>query len=284
MADAATPRRTVSTQGTVTVRQRPAVLLMKVRLRATEPTLELGLTRLKAQGEAARQWLSRLGAERVACGEPHFDEQIDKDPLTKARAATAKAIGRHLPGAAAAGDGKRGVNVVVTAQWPIAALSAEQTLVLVDRLRFEAAADSGTAEAAEEPPAWATPQEQMQALMAQMQQPPVDDGTPQFLFIARLDDEQLERAVAEAFARAVRNAERLARAAGLRLGPLTALNHVYGRPGEGRADLLLERQRCAALLASMAVELGEHDLVSEDLRAAEFVVTVHATHTLDRAP
>jgi hypothetical protein len=282
MADANVFRRSISTTGTVTVRQRPSLLLMKVRLRATEPTLELGLAKLKAQCEAASQWLRRLGADRVEFGEPHFDDQTDKDPVTKMRVVAARAMGKHL-GAAAPAPRQRGVNVVATAVWPIEALSADETLVLLDRLRFEAAEDAGPAEAAEEPPpSWASPEEQMREMMARMQQPPEDDRTPQFLFVFRLAEEQAEKATAEAFSRAHRNAERLARAAGLRLGGLTSLHYSHGAGGENRPDKLMERQRCAALLAGSSYDLREHESVSDDPRPAEFIVSVTAGHWLEQ--
>src|SRR5262245_24187717 len=174
MADANPSRTTVSASGAVTVRQRPSLLLMKVRLRAAEPTLELGLSKLKAQCDAASQWLKRLGALRVEFGEPHFDDQTDKDPMTRMRVAAARAMGKR-PGPPPTANRERGVNVVATAVWQIEALSADQPLVLLDRLRFEAAEDAGSAEAAEETPSWASPEEQIREMMTRMQQLPEDD-------------------------------------------------------------------------------------------------------------
>jgi hypothetical protein len=273
-------RMTVRTDGVATVRQRPSLLLMKHRLRAAESTLELGLARLKAQREAASQWLKRLEAVRVEFGEPHFDDQTDKDPLTKLRTATIKGLGKRLA-AGAADDRRGGVNVVLTAVWDISAMSAEQTLLLLDRLRFEAAEDAGPAESAEEPPGWNTPEEQMREIFTQLHQPPPDDRAPQFLFVARLSDEQMEKAEAESFARARRNAERLARAAGLSLGKLESLYCGAGGLRESRPNRMMERQRCEALLAGSTYELGEQESVSDDLRSAEFTITVNVSYLLE---
>jgi hypothetical protein len=75
-------------------------------------------------------------------------------------------------------------------------------------------------------------------------------------------------------------AERLAHAAGRRLGELSALNSSpYG--GDSRADRLMERQRCAALLGASSYDLREGEVVSEDSRAVEMTVSVHATHHLE---
>jgi hypothetical protein len=283
------------------VRQRPSLLLMNVRLQAAEATLELGLSKLKKRCAAAVPWLKQLGAVRVEPGEPHFADQADTDPVTKIRAATAKAmaLGRRS-GEAAGRKRERAVSVVLTAAWDVATMTAEETLVLVDRLRFEAApdggapeapaAEAGAAEAAEELPPWATPEERLQAqmherlreMMTPIQQPPADDEAPQFLFIARLGEEQLEKATAEALVRAREEAERLARPAGLRLGLPSSLHVRFGGIGDGRdVHKLMEQRRCAALLAGSSYELGEHDIVSDDPRAAEFTVHVSVSYSVE---
>jgi hypothetical protein len=270
----------VMSSGTVTVRQRPSLLLMKVPLHAAEATLELGLTRLKKQCEAASQWLKRLDALRVEFGEPHFAGQADTDPLKQMRAATALALGQATA-KKPSGERKRDVNVVLTALWDIAAMSAEQTLVFVDRLQFEAAPDAGAAEPAEETQPWATPEEQVHRFMAHIAQPPADDRAPQFLFIAQLSEEQLAKASAEAFTLARQNAERLARTVGMRLGKLGFVHYGVGAPEITRADKLLQRQRCGALLAGTSYDLGEHEIVSDHPQSAEFTVKVDVHYQLE---
>jgi hypothetical protein len=275
------PRTSVTCHGSVSVRQRPALLLMKLRLRATGSTLELRLADLKRRREAASRWLQRLGAARVDFGEPYFPNLIGKDPLSGMRDAAGRALG-SAPAAPAAPERGQEVSAVLTATWPIAALSPEETLVLVDQLRFEAATEAGAPEPPDEPPAWASPQERLHEMMAHLRRPQEDDGTPQFLFIARMDEEQREKAAVEAFARARQNAERLARAAGMGLGPLAsvvqlglgAVEHVRG------AARFMERQRCAALLAGTSYDLAEQEAVTDDPRSAEFIVSVTVSYFL----
>jgi hypothetical protein len=280
MADPGFSRITVNSTGTVTVRQRPTILLMKVRLRANEPTLELGLAKLKVQTNAASQWLARLGAGSVTIGEPHFDEHVEQDPVTKMRTVTASNVGKQLGGAGPDSD-EHGVNVVVTALWQVASKSAEEILVLLDRLRFEASDDDNAPEAADESPTWTSPEEQFRGIMSQMFQPPSVDRRPKFLFIARLEAERLEASLEEAFSRACANSEQLARAAGLRLGRLSPVNYGHARVAEGRPDKMMERQRCAALLAGTTYDLGDYDVVSDDPRPAEFTVSVNVHHMLE---
>jgi hypothetical protein len=155
MSDANRRRMTVSSGANVTVRQRPSLLLMKLQLHAEGATLELGLADLKRQCAEASQWLRRLGAGRVDAGDPHFADQSAEDPMKAMRAATFRAMGKQ-PAGAAPGGRRREVRAVLTAAWEIAPMPAEEVLVLVDRLRFEAA---GVGEATEEPSPWATPEE-----------------------------------------------------------------------------------------------------------------------------
>jgi hypothetical protein len=279
MTDANLPRTTITSSGTVTVRQRPSLLLMMVRLRAAEVTLELRLANLKKQCEQTSQCLKRLGAVSVEFGEPHFADQADKGPV-KALRATVRPIGK-APAEELRAQRRRDVNVVVTAMWDIASMSAEESLVLVDRLRFEAAEDARPAETTEEIPPWATPAEQLREVMARIQEPFEEDRSPQILFIARLGEEQLDKACAEAFSRARQSAERLARAAAKRLGRLSALHLVGGGRGSLRADNMMDQQRCGAMLAESSYDLGDNEMVANDPRPAQFTVSVNVSYHVE---
>src|SRR5262245_14618259 len=279
MTEANTLRQTVNSSGAVTVRQRPALLLMKTPVLADESTLELGLTKLKAQCEATSRWLNRLGAVRVEVGEPHFADQGDRDPMVKMQNLARRAA-RRRPAQASTRQ-RAGVRAVLTATWEIASMSAEEIIILLDRLRFEVAGDSNSTEAPDEPSQWAAPEEQLRDLMAQFQQPPVDDTAPVFLFVARLEAEQLEKAMAEAFSRARESAERLARAAGLRLGPLATVFANPHAPDPARSYKLIEQQRCMSLLDGCSYELRDNECVSDDPRTTGFIVSVNVSYYLE---
>ena len=270
-------RTTVTSNGVATVLQRPALLLMKLRVLASEGTLELGLGKLKEQCEATTRWLTRLGAARVTTGEPHFADQADLDPVSKMRAITGRAS-RKRPAADVPGGTNRGVRAVLTAVWEVASMTTEEVLVLVDRLRFEAAGDGTASDAPEEPPSWTPPEEQIREMMAQLHQPPADDPAPVFLFVSRPGAAQLESATAEAFSRAREGAEQLARAAGMRLGKLSA---VHGGGATLDAARLMDRQRCAALLAGCTYYPRDDEIVSDDPRSVEFKVSVLASYHLE---
>lgn len=259
--------------GSVTLRQRPTRLVMRLVLHAAEATLELGLANLRKRCAAASQWLKRLDADAVEMGEPHFAGQAESEPAKQMRAATAMALTRRT-GKAATAERRREVNVVATATWPIADKSSEETLVLMDRLQFELAHDAGTSDVAEEPPEWFEPEEQMQAMLARMTEPPPVDRAPQFLFIATVSEKQLAQAYAEAFAMARQQAEQLTQAMNMRAYRLASIHPTFGALDPLRTDRIMARHRCAALLAGCTLDLTDHDIVSDSPLPAEVVVKV----------
>lgn len=271
MSDEDCPRATVSTSATATVKVRPALLLMSMRVRATEATLELGLAESRKRGADAVRRLARLGAARAEAGEPHADEHANPDPMAKM---IAERLPRRSAGATAE---RRGVNVTVTAVWELAGLSFDEVLLLVDRLRFDAAVDDAPPEPPRAAQPWAGPEEQLQAIMAQATAPPPEDRSPKFIYISRPDEGQLLRATAAAYETARRGADRLARATGHRLAGLASMNVTTTE----RADLLMERQRVAALLAASAYDLQDGEVATEDPRGS-ITVSIHASFRLDR--
>ncbi|QJW97760.1 SIMPL domain-containing protein [Frigoriglobus tundricola] len=274
MTESTRPRSIVSTDATAVIRQRPAVLLMLVRVRAAGATLDLGLAEVRQLAADAVRRLTRLGAVRAWAGDPHPDDQANPDPLARMRA-----VAGRVP--AKAPTHRPGVNVTVAATWDIAGLLADGVLTLVDQLQFDAAADASPSEPPEAPadPPWADPAQQIQRMLANAAEPP-DDRAPKFVYIARPTEEQLAQAASEAYLVARHRAERLAGATGLRLGAVFSLN--YGHPvGGGRPDRLMADQRCAALLASVGYVLGDGEIASEDPRAIELAVSVHVAHHLE---
>ncbi len=273
-----TPARSIVTSGaTTTLRLKPSILVMLVRLRAAEATLELGLASVKQRAADASLRLNRLGATRVDTGEPHEDDRANPDPMARMRAA--RMPRRHQPAEAPLPE-RRGVNINLTATWDIDGKSVEEVLMLVDQLRFDAAADADTpSQPVADPPSWSTPQEQMRVFMAQMAEQQ-DDRSPKFLYLARPTDEQLAQATADAYATARRTAERLARAVGRRLGELVSLG-TASIAAEHRSDRVMERQRCAALVEASSYVLQEGEVVSEDPRTVLLPINVHTGHHLE---
>src|SRR5580698_5071439 len=126
---------TVHCNGSCSVRTRPSELLLKTRLRVDDATLDLRLAKLKQLCQMTAEWLKRLGATRVDFGDPYFSSQANKDPLKRLHPA-ARALTKPPTGGSTR-DHTRDVEVIVTALWDISAMTAEETLILMDRLWFE---------------------------------------------------------------------------------------------------------------------------------------------------
>lgn len=220
--------------------------------------------------------LTRLGASSVEMGEPYLDERAEVDPISRARAALksrVQQVKHSLPE-------QPGANVTLSATWDIGSLSADQTLLLVDQLRFDAAVDAEIKPSNPSTSEWQDPEAKLTAMLASLSTPPPADLSPQFLFIARPTDEQLLVATTDAYNSATKIASRLAKATGRVLGELTSINHTQSL-AEGRADRILERQRCLALIESSTFTLLEGDVASEDARMIDIKVTVHTNFKLE---
>ena len=259
--------------GLITLRRTPSTLLMKHVLHAKEATLELGLLSLQKQSDASGEWLRGLKADRIEFGEASFSLEGDQDPMSQIRAQSHKQIAL-LTGAPQPASREREVHRVVTAIWNIEALSAEQILVFTDRLEFELSLDEPEPETTAPITEWSTPAEQMQSIMAAMEQSGQNDGKPQLIYLSRLSDTDREAAIRQGIVLAREHADRLARAADGRLGRVTYLSENLRDASLTRQSLMLSRQKCMGMLAGSQYELKENEIVSDDPRSVEFFVEV----------
>lgn len=272
------PRATANANASVTVRCRPTVMLLVLRVRSEQATLELGLADAKRQSDEVGRRLTKLGATRVWAGEPHQDDQADTDPMARMQAAAASRMKRT---AGAPADRRPAVNITLAASWDVAGKPVEEVLLLVDQLRFDVALDEEPQPKAETPD-WSDPVASIQKMMTAMSaaaEPKPGDRSPTFLFIARPDDGVLAGAAGDAFRHARGKAERLAHAAGRRLGEVSSV--MYGHAGAERPDRLMERQKWNAVLSAACYDLQDGDAATDDPRAAEVTLSVHATFVLD---
>lgn len=268
-------------QGTVNVRQPPTRLMMKLPLQATGNTLELGLNALRKQAIAAERWLQGLGANTILVGDPQFVETVSQDPLKKARELAARAMGRGKSTHQDAARTKT-VTLFLTAFWDIASKSAEERLVLLDRLQFEASSDIPAEEKVTVPDLeQLSDPMQMQAMLAEMMTPKEEPRQAHFLFVSQLDEASVFRAYQEAYHQAVRKAEMLANCAGHSLGRLESVSYGYGGDHSSSVHRHMEMQSCQAILAGTGYQPGEFESVSEQPTAAEFRLSVSVHYGSD---
>jgi hypothetical protein len=257
---------------------------MQVQLVESADSVDVALGMVKERAEAAKQLLQDLEAEDIELGEFVLSDLDDSDSHGQAKMAkrTAEVIarrqafGRPTPTNPAQSDADAKVQMGLSAQWSLAG-DSDEALLFVAKLR-RALADIGGAgsEDEETTPVWSTPAEEMQALMSAAK------GSrnvciPRFFFVSRLSEEQRDKALAEAFERARETAERLARAAGRKLGEL---KHLSESP---HLDHSAQRSQVRQQLSGEEWPESSHtayEIVWDDLRAGRFVVSVSTSFEL----
>jgi hypothetical protein len=211
---------------------------MYIELVAKGKSLEEALTKLKDRREAAKVQLDAMGADKdsIALGTPRRSsaqgqqqqqiEMMVMQRITSRGRAVPK--GLQVPKSVA-------VSTTLTAEWPLKAETPEALLLELETLKEKVtAADLAGVKQAEK---LSPEEEELAEEMAQMMQNRGEEaapvGQPVFIYVARITPEDRDKAMARAFAKARTQAEMVARAAGVKLGPLVGLSgHVQG----GRAQ------------------------------------------------
>jgi uncharacterized protein YggE len=218
---------TVSGSGTVEIKRQPDILRVQFEVMARGKTLKEALDKLKARREEVRAELVKLGAgkDAVTFGDPGLadDGSNRRDRVEMLIRERNRALGKPKP----KGDAPAIVAVTVRAEFPLAAAEPEAFLVAARELQQKVrAADLGGLKDKGK----LTPEEEEAAAEAigggnGDDEPP--RGEPMFLYVSKIAEAERSKALAEAFARAKRDAERLARAAGGELGGLHHLANQF---------------------------------------------------------
>ncbi len=274
-------RPTVSAEGTAIIRQRPSCLVMVGSIEASETTLELTLKSLSQKRVAVSRWLESLEATDIKFGEPRFPNQVDPDPVRMVQQRTRQRIRRSSRNEEEEQENKR-VVVSYSAVWPIAEKSSDEVLIFVDRLQFESEGLTGSKQEPEEvaTPSWSDdPMEEIQSMMAGFPPDSIEKET-HFLFLSRVNDAQLEEAMAEAFADAKLKATRIARAAEAELGELQNAHSLRSETESMYSWHQIQRRSTMPLLTEAPFCVRKDEFVTESPRTVEFVLTVHVTYAL----
>jgi uncharacterized protein YggE len=233
---------TVSGSGTVEIKRQPEILRVQFEVMARGKTLKEALDKLKARRDEVRTELVKLGARKdaVTFGDPGLAEDGTnrRDRVEMLIRERNRALGKPKP----KGDTPAVVAVMVRAEFPLAAADPEAFLVAARELqeKVKAAELGGLKDKSK-----LTPEEEEAAAEAIGGPGPGDGepprGEPVFLYVSKITEQERSKALAEAFAKAKREAERLARAAGGELGGLHHLanqfqsvidpDELYGRRG-----------------------------------------------------
>jgi uncharacterized protein YggE len=223
------PVRSISGQGVVVVKRNPTTMRVTIQLNESGKTLPEALNNLKDRRELAITQLEKLGARREAMliGEP----SIPADDPNKARMMAALAMSNARGGLRKTKGPTTPTSVAaqsfIGAEWKLPSGSLEEMLLIVKPLQDKiAAADlAGLNEKKKQTPQEEELSEEMQMMQQAYQNPnETKPGEPRYFFIAELSAEERQKATAAAFEKARKNAERLATAAGLKLGKLQSIH------------------------------------------------------------
>ncbi|NQU26643.1 MAG: SIMPL domain-containing protein [Candidatus Nealsonbacteria bacterium] len=232
-AGAATlPAGTVEGVGNVTLKQPATIVRMHLQLTGKGKTLEESFEKLKIRRGEATAKLEKLavdtdsiewGTPGLSAIESAYQQQFEA--LVRQRLSSGQSVpkGLKIPRTVT-------TTVSLNAEWPIAAEGHEKLLVAMQALQKQIRdADlAGLKQPEKLSPEEQELAEEMAAMMEDSGegQPPV--GEPSFVYVARITDQQVDDAMAEAFKKARLAATRLARAAGMTLGPLASLSGSGG--------------------------------------------------------
>jgi len=224
---------TVSGTGSVEIKRQPETLRVQIELMARGKTLKEALDKLKARREEAQATLIQLGARKdgIILGDATTADDLagrqgDVDRMMRDRnRALNKPPGKVETASIVSG--------VIRVDFPLPARGADEFLLASRGLQEKIkSADLGGLKDKGK----LTPEEQ-EAIEEAVGRPRRGDegevrGDPLFFYVSKISEEERSKALAEAFAKAKRDAERLARAAGAELGALHRITNPYSGGGD----------------------------------------------------
>jgi len=294
-------KETVAGVGAVVLHRQPTAMRMYLSLPGKGKNLEEALAKLRQRRETALAELEKLKVDKdsITLGNPTAATSMSDaqrrrqfEQMVRQRMRASGAKGGKVPKLPEVVS----VGMMLTAQWPLEAKDPEQLLAAAHGLQqqLKAADLAGAKDKAKDA---LTPEEQelveegeagMDATMpSSMEGQEVEPGAPMFVYVAKISEEERNRAYADAFAKAKAQAAQLAQAAGAGLGPLVGLSGQGGgsseveNPYEGGMSssyrYVLARQRNAA-----GQDQKENESVASDSGSITFRFHVRAIFALEK--
>jgi len=220
---------TVAGTGQVKIRPKPSSIRMHVELVAKGKTLEDALTNLKERREAALIQLEGLRAdmESVKVNAPRISgkQSEQKRRMEQMLMERMRSRGGKVPPGVKVPRSFT-VSATLSAEWPLKVDDNERLLMAAEVLREKVGeADlAGTKEAEKLSPEEEELAEEMAGMSSSYGEEEIKPGEPQFVYVARITDDERDKAMADSFAKAKAQAEQLARAANVKLGALIGLS------------------------------------------------------------
>jgi uncharacterized protein YggE len=253
---------TVTATGSAEIKRQPELLRVQVEVMAKGKTIKEALAKLKERRDATLARVVELGAakDNVVFGEANVgsektDRQVQMEQMLRMRLRTQ---GKKAPKAKEA-------PVVVTAQlkadFPLAAASPEEFLVAAHTLqeKIKAADLGGAKDAAKLSPEEEEVAEELGGDEAMNDPSQPKRGEPVLLYVRKLTEDDRAKALAEAFAKAKREASRLAKSAGAELGGLHHLANQVGAGGDAEEPNPYVRQAYYTMMQQARLAQNQND-------------------------
>ena len=222
----------ISGTGMVVISRPPTSVQVHVMLPGKGASLKAALAKLKERQERARDLLKELDAEAdsivfsaptVSTSESQQRKQFEAMVVQRMQA-----MGREAPKGLSTPK-MFSVSSTMTARWPLEGKSPEDVLLETEELKTKiVGADlAGSKEEEEASLEQAELMEEMEGMdefsMSYSGEEQVEPGTPQFSYMAEITKEERTDATAKAYQKAQQQAEQLAKAANVKMGPLVGL-------------------------------------------------------------
>lgn len=219
---------TLSATGSAAIEKMPEIMRMKIDIPASGPDIEQALAKLKQKRESAVKKLKDMGAAEDAIKvEP---PNVTPDPTEAMKRQMMMMRGQmeeeEQEEEKDAKPAKVSVTLALKVEWPLKSDDPEAMLIAVHGLqqKIRGADLAGLKEeklTEEELEEQAEMQERMPRYSSDEEPTP---GEPGFLFVWKVSDADHAKLLADAFAAAKADAEKLAAAAGVQLGSLASLS------------------------------------------------------------
>lgn len=278
---------TVSGMGMVSVKQKPTLLRMTIQLQEKGKTVEESLAKLKDRRDAAVLQLQGFGARKsdivasdptLSAGKTDEEQRMQQMMMQQMRARGRAPKALQLPKSVT-------TTSTLTVEWPLSVETNEELLLFANTLqdKIEAADLAGRNEPKKLTPEEEELQEEMQEMMSGYggygnNQP--KPGEPNFLYVARISEDERDKALAAAFDKAKDQAQRLAAAAHANLGKLSSLSGGTSQSNEGEYGYnpyAVQMMRAAAATSGS----DEHEAMVASPGMITFQVIVNATFRLE---
>jgi uncharacterized protein YggE len=246
----------VSGTGQVVLDRLPDTMRMQVAILSKADTLKEALDSLKERIEAAKAQLASMGVDNdsIEVGGPKIAslksaQQIQMERMMREQL---KRAGRKQPNVPAKTPVI--VSAELKAEWKLSAKTAEELLLASYPLqeKVKAADLAGTADATkvseEEQEMLEETETQFGGYSADGEAKP---GEPVFYFVAKFSDDEIAKALAEAFQKSKVDAERLCTAAGLKLGSLVSMSWSNESQPDYTSDIFVHGGYASPLLQIM---------------------------------